>query len=78
MTIVPWPHGELVTNGPGRPGSARPAFVEHVEQQFRQGLAIGHGAGAAASVAVSSRTSVQDVDVRAVQRMLRTQGANLG
>ncbi len=41
-------------------------------------LVTGHGAGAAASVAVKSRASVRDVDVKAVQRILKDQGANLG
>ncbi len=41
-------------------------------------LVTGHAAGAAAAVAVKSNAAVQDVDVRAVQKLLRAQGANLG
>ena len=41
-------------------------------------LITGHGAGAAASVAVRVGAAVQDVDIKAVQRVLKKQGANLG
>jgi ribulose 1,5-bisphosphate synthetase/thiazole synthase len=41
-------------------------------------LITGHGTGAAASVAVKSGSAVQDVDIKAVQKLLRKQKANLG
>ena len=41
-------------------------------------LITGHGAGAAASVAAGSDTAVQEVDIKAVQNILKKQGAYLG
>ena len=41
-------------------------------------LITGHGAGAAASVAVGSGTTVRDVDMKAVQNVLKKQGAYMG
>ena len=41
-------------------------------------LITGHGAGAAASVAVKNDSTVQDVDIVAVQKLLKKQKANLG
>ena len=41
-------------------------------------LITGHGTGAAASVAVKTGSTVQDVDIKAVQKLLRDQRANLG
>jgi hypothetical protein len=41
-------------------------------------LVTGHGAGAAAAVAVQNGTSARDVDVQKVQSLLKQQGANLG
>ncbi|MBN1293198.1 MAG: FAD-dependent oxidoreductase [Candidatus Latescibacteria bacterium] len=41
-------------------------------------LVTGNGAGAAASVAVKAGSAVQDVDIKAVQRVLKIQGVNLG
>ncbi|MFC1509811.1 FAD-dependent oxidoreductase [Candidatus Omnitrophota bacterium] len=41
-------------------------------------LVTGHGAGAAASAAVNSNSSVGDIDIKAVQKILKKQGANLG
>jgi hypothetical protein len=41
-------------------------------------LITGHGAGAAASVAVRDGSAVQEVDIAAVQKLLKKQKANLG
>ena len=41
-------------------------------------LITGHGAGAAASAAVNSKAPVNDIDIAAVQKVLRKQGAYLG
>ncbi|MFC1608534.1 FAD-dependent oxidoreductase, partial [Candidatus Latescibacterota bacterium] len=41
-------------------------------------LITGHGAGAAASIAVNSNTTVRDINIDALQNILKKQGAYLG
>lgn len=61
----------------GRHYSATPA-AQRISREIPPCIAMGEAAGTAAAIALGSNLSVRNVDVRALQRQLRAQGADPG